>query len=58
MFALLTRCTPLRRKPGSKHSFYAPAAGDAMLKRTETRFSHVKPADTQFMSGEVRDFFL
>ena len=29
-----------------------------MLKRTETSFSHVKPADTQFMSGGLRDFFL
>ena len=29
-----------------------------MLKRTETRFSHVKPADTQFVSGGLRDFFL
>ena len=29
-----------------------------MLKRTETRFSHVKPADTQFVPGGLRDFFL
>jgi len=29
-----------------------------MLKRTETSFSHVKPADTQFVSGGLRDFFL
>ena len=26
-----------------------------MLKRTETRFSHVKPADTQFVPGGLRD---
>ena len=29
-----------------------------MLKRTETSFSHVKSADTQFVSGGLRDFFL
>ena len=29
-----------------------------MLKRTETRFSHVKPGDTQFVPGGLRDFFL
>ena len=29
-----------------------------MLKRTETSFSHVKPADTQFAPGGLRDFFL
>ena len=29
-----------------------------MLKRTETGFSHVKPADTQFVSGGLRDFSL
>ena len=29
-----------------------------MLKRTETRFSHVKPADTEFVAGGLRDFFL
>ena len=28
-----------------------------MFKRTETRFSHVKPADTQFVPGGLRDFF-
>ena len=29
-----------------------------MLKRTETSFSHVKPGDTQFVHGGLRDFFL
>ena len=29
-----------------------------MLKLTETRFSHVKPGDTQFVPGGLRDFFL
>ena len=28
-----------------------------MLKRTDTRFSHVKPGDTQVVSGGLRDFF-
>lgn len=29
-----------------------------MLDRTTTKFSHVKPGDTQFVSGGLRDFFL
>ena len=29
-----------------------------MLKRSETSFSHVKPADTHFVPGGLRDFFL
>ncbi len=29
-----------------------------MLDRTSTQFSHVKPEDTQFVSGGLRDFFL
>ena len=29
-----------------------------MLDRTATQFSHVKPADTAFVSGGLRDFFL
>ena len=29
-----------------------------MLDRTDTLFSHVKPEDTQFVSGGLRDFFL
>ena len=29
-----------------------------MLDRTATQFSHVKPADTQFVPGGLRDFFL
>ena len=29
-----------------------------MLTRTENTFSHVKPADTQFAPGGLRDFFL
>ena len=29
-----------------------------MLKRTETRYSHIKPANTQFVPGGLRDFFL
>ena len=29
-----------------------------MLDRTATKFSHVKPEDTQFVSGGLRDFFL
>ena len=29
-----------------------------MLDRTATKFSHVKPGDTQFVSGGLRDFFL
>ena len=29
-----------------------------MLDRTTTQFSHVKPDDTQFVSGGLRDFFL
>jgi quercetin dioxygenase-like cupin family protein len=29
-----------------------------MLDRTATRFSHVKPGDTDYVSGGLRDFFL
>jgi hypothetical protein len=29
-----------------------------MLDRTATQFSHVKPGDTDFVSGGLRDFFL
>jgi quercetin dioxygenase-like cupin family protein len=29
-----------------------------MLNRTTTQFSHVKPGDTEFVSGGLRDFFL
>ena len=29
-----------------------------MLDRTETKFSHIKPGDTAFVSGGLRDFFL
>ena len=29
-----------------------------MLDRAGTQFSHVKPADTQFEPGGLRDFFL
>jgi quercetin dioxygenase-like cupin family protein len=29
-----------------------------MLKKAETKFSHVKPPDTDFLSGGLRDFFL
>lgn len=29
-----------------------------MLDRTTTAFSHVKPGDTPFVSGGLRDFFL
>ena len=29
-----------------------------MLDRTATKFSHVKPGDTDFVSGGLRDFFL
>jgi len=29
-----------------------------MLDRTATQFSHVKPGDTEFVSGGLRDFFL
>ncbi len=29
-----------------------------MLDRTQTKFSHVKPGDTTFVSGGLRDFFL
>lgn len=29
-----------------------------MLDKTATKFSHVKPADTQFAEGGLRDFFL
>jgi hypothetical protein len=29
-----------------------------MLDRTQTKFSHVKPGDTEFVSGGLRDFFL
>ncbi|HSI55682.1 MAG TPA: cupin, partial [Ramlibacter sp.] len=29
-----------------------------MLDRTQTRFSHVKPSDTDYVSGGLRDFFL
>jgi quercetin dioxygenase-like cupin family protein len=29
-----------------------------MLDRTTTKFSHVKPQDTQFVTGGLRDFFL
>ena len=29
-----------------------------MLDKTATRFSHVKPADTPWRSGGLRDFFL
>jgi mannose-6-phosphate isomerase-like protein (cupin superfamily) len=30
----------------------------SMLTRTETKFSHVKPADTEWRSDGLRDFFL
>src|SRR5271170_2768636 len=29
-----------------------------MLQKVETRFSHVKPGETKFLSGGLRDFFL
>jgi quercetin dioxygenase-like cupin family protein len=29
-----------------------------MLKKAETKFSHVKPGETDFVSGGLRDFFL
>ena len=29
-----------------------------MLDRTTTKFSHVKPSDTDYVSGGLRDFFL
>ena len=29
-----------------------------MLDRTKTKFSHVKPGDTDYVSGGLRDFFL
>ncbi len=29
-----------------------------MLDRTATKFSHVKPQDTAYVSGGLRDFFL
>ena len=29
-----------------------------MLHRTDTEFSHVKPTDTGYVSGGLRDFFL
>ena len=29
-----------------------------MLQKTENKFSHVKPGDTKFLSGGLRDFFL
>ncbi|MGA0116708.1 MAG: cupin, partial [Burkholderiales bacterium] len=29
-----------------------------MLDRTVTRFSHVKPGDTEFRSDGLRDFFI
>ena len=29
-----------------------------MLDRTTTQFSHVKPDDTAFVAGGLRDFFL
>ena len=29
-----------------------------MLQKVENKFSHVKPGDTQFVSGGLRDFFL
>jgi len=29
-----------------------------MLDKTQTQFSHVKPGDTQFTGGGLRDFFL
>ncbi|MDB5843624.1 MAG: cupin protein [Polaromonas sp.] len=29
-----------------------------MLDRTATTFSHVKPGDTPFLPGGLRDFFL
>ena len=29
-----------------------------MLDRTTTQFSHVKPGDTEYISGGLRDFFL
>jgi quercetin dioxygenase-like cupin family protein len=32
--------------------------GGFMLDRTATKFSHVKPGDTEFVSGGLRDFFL
>jgi quercetin dioxygenase-like cupin family protein len=35
-----------------------PAKERPMLDRTATQFSHVKPGDTEFVSGGLRDFFL
>jgi hypothetical protein len=29
-----------------------------MLKKAETKFAHVRPGDTQFLTGGLRDFFL
>lgn len=29
-----------------------------MLQKVETKFSHVKPGDTKFLSGGLRDFFM
>jgi hypothetical protein len=29
-----------------------------MLDKTSTKFSHVHPTDTEFVSGGLRDFFL
>jgi quercetin dioxygenase-like cupin family protein len=29
-----------------------------MLQKVDTKFSHVKPGDTQFVTGGLRDFFL
>jgi quercetin dioxygenase-like cupin family protein len=35
-----------------------PTRSLAMLDRTVTQFSHVKPADTQFRTDGLRDFFI
>src|SRR3954462_15265037 len=46
----LDACALLRRRSG--------AEGGSMLDRPTTTFSHVTPADTDFVSGGLRDFFL
>jgi quercetin dioxygenase-like cupin family protein len=35
----------------------SPSKERAMLQKVETKFSHVKPGDTKFLSGGLRDFF-
>jgi quercetin dioxygenase-like cupin family protein len=45
-------------RAAAQHPHPTRRKGASMLDRTATQFSHVKPGDTEFVSGGLRDFFL